>query len=142
MKKSVSSPTFLHAEATKRSSTIRRNAFSWNQLSDALPSYESEQTELVEKIDAIVPASLSQKMYCYEAYGFPSDILASKALPKEKTETLLDLASCLVTPEEPPSNTNSLQFRETQSTRVGIEERFQRMLVNIRRRRKSLSMSL
>lgn len=140
MKKSVSSPSLLHGETSKRSSTIRRNAFSWNYLSDALPS---EKTELVEKIDAVLPTSLSQKLLCYETYGFPSDILQSTIPPHEKSETLLDLASCLVTPEEPPSNAKPVQIRNTLSTNnEAVEERFQRMLINIRRRRKSLSMSL
>lgn len=147
MKKSISSPSFTNGEivTTKRSS-IRRNAFSWNHLSD-VPSVPPEKVELIEKIDAVLPSSLSQKLICYESYGFPSEIIQSNASSNEKAEKLLDVATCLTTPEEPPSKQRVIQIRNMQrfdnTTNIAaIEERFQRMFISIRKRRKSLSMSL
>lgn len=147
MKKSLSSPSFTSGDVTAKRSSIRRNALSWNHLPDTVTAVPPDKVELIGKLDSMVPSSISQKLVCYESYGFPSDIIHSTASSSKKAEQLLDVATCLVTPEDPPSESRILQVRNIQrldntTNRAAVEERFQRMFINIRKRRKQVSMSL
>jgi|Laugresbdmm110dd_1035094.scaffolds.fasta_scaffold00336_4 hypothetical protein len=150
MKKSQSSPSLSGGQTTstslKRTSGFRRNAFSWNHLADALPS--AYQVEEIEKIDSVIPSSVSQKLICYETYGFPTDILHSTTITKEEQEDkIISLSTCLVTPEDPPTKTQkfkikNLQEKSEEEEVSTIEERFNRLLLSVRKRRKQLSLSL
>lgn len=150
MKKSQSSPSLSGGPPTsslKRTTGIRRNAFSWNHLADALPS--NYQAEEIEMIDSVIPSSVSQKLFCYEAYGFPTDILHSTTITKEEqVDKFISLSTCLVTPEDPPSKGQTFKIKngqeksEEEEISTIEEERFNRLLWSVRKRRKQISLSL
>jgi hypothetical protein len=118
---------------------MRRNAYSANNVTDISTLSDSR---LVEQFDNLVTSSVHQKLTCIEQYGFPKEILNDTSLSMhDKSEKLTDLATCIIMPEEAPNESPRSavpRVLPNEMERIAaIEERFHRLLLSIRRTRRS-----
>lgn len=137
MKKSQSAPSLTCGSLGKRTSIVR-NAFSSPSIADVYTQPDS--IELVEHIEDIIPAPYYQKLTCMEIYGFPEKILKDTTLStSEKNELIKNTLTCILTPEEvpeKPEKVTPVSFQNRLNEIAYVEERFQKLLMSIRKNRK------
>lgn len=143
MKKSQSAPSLTCGSIGKRTSIVR-NAFSSPFIADIYTQQDS--IELVEHIEDIIPAPYYQKLNCMEMYGFPEKILKDTTLsPSEKNKLVKDTLTCILTPEEVPEKPEKIapvSIQNRLNEVAYVEERFQKLLMSIRRNRKHTSSNI
>jgi hypothetical protein len=90
---------------------------------------------LIENVETFIPATLYQMAQCSELYGTPGEIL-TRAPPLAADDLLKSQVACILTPDEPPERPLE-SLRETLSSNPRLcYERFERLFLGIRRRRR------
>lgn len=142
MRKTQSLPNLYGSSpVAKHGSYMRCNAYSANNVTDINTLSESR---LIERFDNLVTSSVHQKLTCIEQYGFPKEILNDPTLSMhDKKEKITDLATCIIMPEEAPNESPRSAVPRVLPNELeritAIEERFHRLLLSIRKTRRSAS---
>jgi hypothetical protein len=96
---------------------------------------------LVENIDHLVPATLYQYSQCIESYGLPKDVFEKAPKPTIE-DRVKDQIACIVIPDEPNEDPMEKvrhfirnRFQDIES----INERFDRLFLSVRKKRRRYS---